>query len=131
MTRVIPWMQRGIPYFVKAFDKSNLWLPMELWLLIDDEIQKLYMAFDRKVELLENVLNLDYDVTEWEDCTERIFNEPNLLDHVCYFPPLDDIQRPTLFMRGSGHLFSPARLFRLIDAYMEGRYRLIDSYMEG
>jgi len=108
-------MQREIPYFVEAFEKSYLWLPTELWLQIEDEILKCYAAFDRKVELLENILNLDYDITEWEDCTERIFILPMLLDHVCYFPPTNDSERPTLFMHGRAHLFTPARLFRLID----------------
>ena len=121
MKRKLPWLIRELPYFVEAFEGSRYWLPNELWFMIDGEIKWREMLFDRKVELIENNLNLDYDTTYWSDCTERIFTDPINIDHLCYFHAESDTERASLVIRGRTQLFSPERLFRLIEAYVGGR----------
>lgn len=121
MKRKLPWLRRELPYFVEAFEGSRYRLPNELWFMIDGEIKWREMMFDRKVEIIENNLNLDFDVTYWSDCTERIFTDPIMIDHICFFHPETDDQAGTLVIRGRAQLFSPERLFRLIEAYVSGR----------
>jgi hypothetical protein len=84
--------------------------------MIDNEIEKRNMIFDRKCEILENNLNLDFQTIWWEDCTERLFADPVSLDHVCYFLPMYETDH-TLIMHGRQQLFNHTNLFRLIDEY--------------
>lgn len=115
-----PWLLKELPYFVEAFQGSRFYLPTELWFMIDKEIKIRENIFDRKVELIENLLNLYFEETFWSDCTERVFYEPMLIDHCCFFPSDSDDSNPTLIIRGRGQVFTPERLFRLIEAYIGG-----------
>jgi hypothetical protein len=117
---VVPWLRSETPWFVEAFENSKYWLPLELWLMIQDEIDRRDMIFDRKCEQIAINLNLDFDTVYYEDCTERIFNDPMDINTVCFFPPLNDRERSTLMVYGDIHLFSPARLERLINASLDG-----------
>ena len=110
---------RVLPYFVSAFDKSKFCLPTELWFLIDDEIERRCRIFEAKVERLELLLKLDFQTTWWIDCTERSFQDPDLVGGVCYFMPETDIEIPTLMIEPFYELFNPERLFRLIGAYFD------------
>jgi len=107
--------RRELPYFVEAFEGSRFILPNEIWFMIDGVIKWREMMFERKVMILENLLTLDFEETFWIDCTERIFADSERIDHVCYFPPVDDSTKGSIIIRGPFARFSLERLLRLLE----------------